>query len=226
MVTGLLLTANAKAALIDRGNGLIYDTDLDITWLQDANYAMTSGYDADGRMTWDESIEWVSQLSYGGHNDWRLPTIDGLGQQDYDLSYDNGVYGFNVNTETSELAHLYFDELGNASYYDRAGELQSSYGLENTGLFINFESWDYWTNEEFYLNTDYIWLFDFYSGYQFMHFRTDSYFSMAVADGDIGAVPVPASVWLFGSGLIGLIGFAKGVLKYDLHTQNYKIQKT
>ena len=28
----------ALAALIDRGGGLIYDTVLDVTWLQDANY--------------------------------------------------------------------------------------------------------------------------------------------------------------------------------------------
>jgi hypothetical protein len=39
------------AALWDRGGGLIYDDVLNITWLQDANYAKTSGYDADGRMT-------------------------------------------------------------------------------------------------------------------------------------------------------------------------------
>ena len=35
----LLLSFNATAALYDRGNGLIYDDVLDITWLQDANYA-------------------------------------------------------------------------------------------------------------------------------------------------------------------------------------------
>lgn len=34
----------AGAGLIDRGGGLIYDDVLDITWLQDANYALTSGY--------------------------------------------------------------------------------------------------------------------------------------------------------------------------------------
>ncbi len=27
--------------------------------------------------------------------------------------------------------------------------------------------------------------------------------------GDVGAVPVPAAIWLFGSGLIGLLGFAR-----------------
>ena len=34
-----LITLSANAALYDRGNGLIYDDVLDITWLQDANYA-------------------------------------------------------------------------------------------------------------------------------------------------------------------------------------------
>ena len=33
-----------SATLIDRGNGLIYDDAQNITWLQDANYAFTSGY--------------------------------------------------------------------------------------------------------------------------------------------------------------------------------------
>ena len=42
----------AQAALNDRGGGLLYDDVLNVTWLQDANYAKTSGYDADGRMNW------------------------------------------------------------------------------------------------------------------------------------------------------------------------------
>jgi hypothetical protein len=50
-VLGLALSTSAHATLIDRGNGMIYDSDQDITWLQDANYAMTSGYDTDGSMT-------------------------------------------------------------------------------------------------------------------------------------------------------------------------------
>jgi hypothetical protein len=59
LLAGLLLAAGlsgaAQAALVDRGGGLIYDTDLNVTWLQDANYAQTSGYDADGRMTWGDA---------------------------------------------------------------------------------------------------------------------------------------------------------------------------
>lgn len=85
-------TISAYAALIDRGGGMIYDTDLNITWLQDANYAMTSGYDADGLMNWNEAMTWASSLYYGGYDDWRLPT--------------------HLTVATSELIHLRRAELG------------------------------------------------------------------------------------------------------------------
>lgn len=41
----LATSGAAQAALIDRGGGLIYDTDLNITWLQNANYGAGSTYD-------------------------------------------------------------------------------------------------------------------------------------------------------------------------------------
>ena len=46
---------SAQAELFDRGGGLIYDDAQNITWLQDANYAKTSGYDSDGKMTFSEA---------------------------------------------------------------------------------------------------------------------------------------------------------------------------
>jgi len=65
------LTGEANALLIDRGGGLIYDTVLDITWLQDANYANTTGYDdtiygynTNGRMTWIDAMGWAEDLIY------------------------------------------------------------------------------------------------------------------------------------------------------------------
>ena len=42
--------------LIDRGFGLIYDTERDITWLQDVNYAQTVRHSRDGQMTWPEAM--------------------------------------------------------------------------------------------------------------------------------------------------------------------------
>ena len=36
-----------------------------------------------------------------------------------------------------------------------------------------------------------------------------NFYGWAVRSGDVSAVPVPAAVWLFGSGLLGLIGIAR-----------------
>lgn len=52
MVAGLALLAagtSAQAALLSRAGGqAVYDTDLDLTWVADANLAQTSGYDSEG----------------------------------------------------------------------------------------------------------------------------------------------------------------------------------
>lgn len=48
-------SGGASASLIDRGGGLIYDSTKNNTWLQDANYAKTSGFDADGKMYWADA---------------------------------------------------------------------------------------------------------------------------------------------------------------------------
>src|SRR3954451_14033182 len=60
--------------LIDRGRGFLYDVERDLTWLQDTNYARTSGHSRDGQMTWDHAKAWVARLNYRGVTGWRLPT--------------------------------------------------------------------------------------------------------------------------------------------------------
>lgn len=136
------LTFSTNAELIDRGGGLIYDTDLDITWLQDANFAQISGYDNDG-MNWYESITWANNLVYQGYDDWRLPKT---------LVPDLGCTDPNTgkNCTGSEMGHLYYTELGNIGYPD------NGWGLNNTGLFINLPSPDtYYNSSYFWSSTDY-----------------------------------------------------------------------
>src|SRR5881397_3601644 len=64
-----------SATLIDRGNGLIYDDVLNITWVQDADLCLTLGDcvngDASGEMTWDDANTWAANLVYQGFSDWR-----------------------------------------------------------------------------------------------------------------------------------------------------------
>ena len=43
LLLALAIAENSEAALYDRGNGMIYDDVLRITWLQDANYARHPG---------------------------------------------------------------------------------------------------------------------------------------------------------------------------------------
>ena len=66
----VLVSANANAVLVDRGGGRIYDDVLGITWLQDANYAQTSGQDADGVFLWDDAVVWAENLVFRGDADW------------------------------------------------------------------------------------------------------------------------------------------------------------
>lgn len=86
VITVLLsVTKPPEASPIDRGNGLIYDTDLNITWLQDANYSGST-------MTWDEANYWAANLIFQGFDDWRLPYSDSCS--------GSGCSG-------SEMGHLY-----------------------------------------------------------------------------------------------------------------------
>ena len=55
--------------LIDRGRGFLYDVERDLTWLQDTNYARTTGRSSDGQMTWDEAKAWVARLIIAASED-------------------------------------------------------------------------------------------------------------------------------------------------------------
>ena len=101
----LSLALPAHALLINRGGGMIYSTDMDITILQDANLAMTSGYDDDGYMTWDAANTWAQDLTYGGYDDWRLPTFDPAYNREDVADYPL------LAADLSELAYLRYAEL-------------------------------------------------------------------------------------------------------------------
>ena len=74
MVCGLAVTS--PAMLHDRGNGLIYDDVLNITWLQDA-YLANRGF------TWNNALSWANNLEYAGYNDWRPTTVNELNYMFY-----------------------------------------------------------------------------------------------------------------------------------------------
>jgi hypothetical protein len=75
----LLSPRSARADLIDFGDGTIYSTAIGMQFLQDTNTPITTGYDADGALTWVEAMAWISHLNtthYLGYSNWELASGD------------------------------------------------------------------------------------------------------------------------------------------------------
>jgi hypothetical protein len=221
LIAASLISGAAHAALQGRDlNGsagsfeAYYDTDLDITWLADANYAQTSGYDADGRMTWAAATTWAAQLDINGYADWRLPTTTDTGTAGCNFAYSGTDCGYNVDPASSEMAHLYFVTLGNQSYYTTTGAVSAAYAgganpnstLDNVGPFTNFQSYYYWSGTAYAPDPSNAWNFLTDYGNQNDVAKAGIFYALAVSPGDVGAVPEAQTYALMLAGL-GLIGW-------------------
>jgi len=210
LVLCAVLTASgtAQAALAPAlGGQVVNDTDLNITWLANANLAATntfgvSGINADGSMIWSTAQSWIGAMNtanYMGYNDWRLPTTL---QPDASCGTQNNWGSLGYNCTGSEMGHLFYNELGGT-----AGSSISSSTDPDLALFSNVQSHSYWSDTEFAPNADFAWGFDFRYGFQTFHWAY--LYALAVRPVDVAAVPEPATAWLLGFGLLGLIGVAR-----------------
>lgn len=233
LAASFAMSEAAHAALLGRDlNGsagsfeAYYDTDLDITWLADANYAQTSGYDADGKMTWYEANAWAANLNFSDgvktYNNWRLPSVTPInGSTINDNTSYNGSTdrGYNISEQGtvfagstgSEMAHLFYNTLNNKGHVSPLSvypsyTIQEGWGLTNTGPFSNFQAYNYWSAMEYAPSTGNAWDFDFYLGYQSAPGKYNGLYALAVSPGDVAAIP-EADTWamlLVGLGLIGI----------------------
>ncbi len=157
----LLLPGAVGATLIDRGNGLIYDSVLDITWLQDANLAASetfgvSDINASGTMNWSTANLWIDAMNaanYKGFNDWRLPTLSPIDGSNFNTAFStnattdrgyaktttDGGWRDGDGNPVSEMGHMFYVNLGNLGFCtpndSRPGSCatQTGWGLTNTG---------------------------------------------------------------------------------------------
>jgi hypothetical protein len=213
-----------------------YDTDLGITWLADADLAATEtfglsginpypqnpSYAKAGAMTQVTAFAWIAAMNaynndagYLGITGWRMPDFVDLGPDEGCNATGPADCGYNVDTASGELAHMLYDTLGNLSFAD-TGDGNTS-GVRNTGYFYNLVFEPYWYQDVYTLDPSQGWFLNMHYGDQGTtpNNTTANLFGRfivwAVHDGDIGTslVPVPAALWLFGSGLLGLVGIAR-----------------
>lgn len=192
-MAGLLAGAPARADLLPRANGtMVYDTTTNLTWLTDAGLG--------GLRTQADALQWAADLSFGGFDDWKLPSVapvNGIALQlDYaeDGSTDVGLNNSGTNTQ---LGHLFYVSLGNTSV-----------GLTNTGSFAGLVDQGNAVGPVFWTSTSSEpgWALAFFMGMGAQdQLSTDTLAqAWAVRVGDVGVVPEPGSVVLMLAGLLAI----------------------
>lgn len=189
----LALGSAANATLIDRGGGMIYDDVLNVTWMQDASYALTTGA---GTMGYNDAQTWVSNLVYTDTNtgisydDWRLPTTV---NSPTSLGYD--PTGMN-----SELSYMYYVNLGYA-----ANESHNRYDPAPTSSvynpFVNLVYRAYWSGT-LTDNPNRAYALHFHFGSLETTALSDVLNVWALRDGDVLPYGVPEP------GTLGLLSFS------------------
>ncbi|MFC1837247.1 CFI-box-CTERM domain-containing protein [Thermodesulfobacteriota bacterium] len=163
-----------NANLYPRCGGMIYDDDLDITWLQDANYAQTSGYDSngimDGKISWSEAMSLADNLVHAGYDDWRLPSA---------LNQDGSGPCEGYDCVESEIGHLFLIELNGIG----GGPLLST-GDPDLVLFLNLKNEVYKTNTESSVSSSFAWVFNTITMHQTFNNKELPDYVLFVRDGD------------------------------------------
>jgi len=221
--TLLCVTFSVNATLVSRlGGQAVYDTDLDITWISDVNLASTNTFgipegtggifNPGGNMSWDTANNWIDAINaanYLGFNDWRMPLTASLDSTCNDNPGGGGsadAQGFDCTG--GEMGHLFYDELGGTGATSILNSSDPDVALFSN---ITISGGQHWSGTEF--SSSSAWVFGIEgtggSGQQVHALKGNNFSVLPVRDGDVGAVPIPAAIWLFGFGLMCMVGVVK-----------------
>ena len=206
------ITTAASATLVDKGDGLIYDTVKDITWSQPTWFGHGWEYLAD---------IWAPGLTLGGVSGWRPPYIS--------IAAGGGPFtGPSVDCSTATELTCRDNELGYVFYRN----LSETYGSSITtssdpdlALFPalqpaadpNDAFWEYWSATSYGLAdplSPLAWFMSFNRGAQGLSSTNVGRYVRALHD---GMVHISPARYLSGTGLLELVGGGEKEARVDKH---------
>jgi hypothetical protein len=230
---------NIVSQIISANSGVVHDTPNGSDTVPNSGIYQLSTSDFDtstGRMNWWGAQAWTGFLSsnnYGGSSQWRLPTTPLSAQQ---IDPFNVTLNDAALIATSDLGELFYKEMGgiigssiatthNANYnlFSNMEKLQYLYSKRNHTILIGtrMNTGSYWSDTEYrypdvtvwdhtYIgSTSYAWYLYAENGGLFVKSKSEYSYVWAVHPGDVSAIPEPSLIWLFGIGLLGLIGLTR-----------------
>jgi hypothetical protein len=174
----ILMMGSAQAALVDRGGGLIFDSDQNVTWIQNPFLVISSPVDFDRADFRISNYVYNDSLRSTSWDDWRMPNTS-------ELLYLYDVYGVRGSTEGSLFLNVQADYPSNpySSYWG------ISYLNNYNPPFAYSARMDFSSGTSNALATN-----------------AATLYAWAVRNGDVPAVPEPETYGMMLMG-IGLIGF-------------------